>query len=37
MILTEVTGAGFRHLRTLSRWPPDDDRSRLFLVMFEKP
>ena len=37
MIVTEVTRAGFRHLRTLPRWPPDDDRNRLFLVMFEKP
>jgi predicted methyltransferase len=37
MIVTEVTREGFRHLRTLSRWPPDDDRNRLFLVMFEKP
>ena len=37
MVVTEVTRAGFRHLRTMSQWPPDDDRNRLFLVMFEKP
>ncbi len=37
MVVTEVTRAGFRHLRTMSRWPPDDDRNMLFLVMFEKP
>jgi predicted methyltransferase len=37
IVSTEVTGAGFRHLRTMSRWPPDDDRGRLFLVLFEKP
>jgi predicted methyltransferase len=37
IVSTEVTRAGFRHLRTMSRWPPDDDRGRLFLVMFEKP
>jgi predicted methyltransferase len=37
IVLTEVMSAGFRHLRTMSRWPPNDDRGRLFLVMFEKP
>lgn len=37
IIVTEVTGAGFRHLMTMSRWPPDDAQGRLFLVMFEKP
>jgi predicted methyltransferase len=37
LVVTEVTGAGFRHLMTMTRWPPDDDRGRLFLVMFEKP
>jgi predicted methyltransferase len=37
IVLAEVTRAGFRHLRTMPRWPPDDDRGRLFLVMFEKP
>jgi predicted methyltransferase len=37
IIVAEVTRAGFRHLTTMTRWPPDDDRDRLFLVMFEKP
>jgi predicted methyltransferase len=37
IIVTEVTRAGFRHLTTMSRWPPDDVQGRLFLVMFEKP
>ena len=37
IIVTEVTRAGFKHLTDVSRWPPDDDRGRLFLVMFEKP
>ena len=37
IVVAEVTRAGFRHLRTLSRWPPDDDRNMLFLVLFEKP
>ena len=37
IVVTEVTRAGFRHLTTMSRWPPDGDRGRLFLVLFEKP
>jgi predicted methyltransferase len=37
VLLAEVMRAGFRHLRTMPRWPPADDRDRLFLVMFEKP
>ena len=36
IIVSELTQAGFRHVSTLSRWPPEDDRNRLFLVMFEK-
>ena len=37
ILSTEITRAGFRHLRTMSPWPPGDERGRLFLVMFEKP
>jgi SAM-dependent methyltransferase len=37
IIVTEVTNAGFRQVNTAIRWPPDDERSRLFLVLFEKP
>ena len=37
VVVAEVTRAGFRHLTTMTRWPPDGDRDRLFLVMFEKP
>ena len=37
IIVAELTRAGFRHVTTMTRWPPDDDRSRLYLVMFEKP
>jgi len=37
ILAAEVTRAGFRHLQMMPRWPPDDDRGRLFLVMFEKP
>jgi len=36
IIVSELTQAGFRHVSTLSRWPPEDDRNRLFLVMFAK-
>jgi ubiquinone/menaquinone biosynthesis C-methylase UbiE len=36
VIVTELTRSGFRHARTISRWPGnrDDDG---FLVLFEKP
>ncbi len=37
IVVAEVTRAGFRHLRTMPRWPPDDAQNRLFLEMFEKP
>ena len=37
IIVAEVTRAGLRHVTTMTRWPPDGDRDRLFLVMFEKP
>ena len=37
LLVTEVTRAGFRHRETMMRWPPDDDRSRLFLAVFERP
>ena len=37
VIVSEMTQSGFRHVTTLSQWPPDDNRGRLFLVMFEKP
>jgi predicted methyltransferase len=37
LLVAEVTGAGFRHLETLPRWPPDNDRSMLYLAMFQKP
>ena len=36
LVVTEVTRAGFRHLRTMPRWPPDDNRN-LYLALFEKP
>ena len=37
VIVSEMTQSRFRHVTTLSQWPPDDNRGRLFLVMFEKP
>jgi predicted methyltransferase len=37
LVQSEVTHAGFRHVRTMPHWPADDERNRLFLVMFEKP
>ena len=37
IVVAEVARAGFRHVSTMLRWPPDDDRNMLFLVMFEKP
>jgi ubiquinone/menaquinone biosynthesis C-methylase UbiE len=37
IIVSELTQSGFRHLTTMSRWLPDDDRTQLFLVLFEKP
>src|SRR5262245_24626956 len=37
IVVSEMTQSGFRHVRTIPQWPPDDNRSRLFLVMVEKP
>jgi ubiquinone/menaquinone biosynthesis C-methylase UbiE len=37
LVETEVTASGLRHLNTIARWPPDDGRSRFFLVLFQKP
>ena len=38
IIVSEMTQSGFRHVTTMSRWPPDDNRdNRLFLVLFERP
>jgi predicted methyltransferase len=38
IIVSEITQSGFRHVTTISRWRPDDNRdNRLFLVLFEKP
>ena len=37
IVQAEVASSGFRHVTTMPRWPPDDERSMLFLVLFEKP
>jgi len=37
IIVSEMVQSGFRHVRTISPWPADDNRTRLFLVLFEKP
>jgi len=35
VIVSELTQSGFRHVRTIARWPGEADH--LFLVLFEKP
>jgi ubiquinone/menaquinone biosynthesis C-methylase UbiE len=37
MIVSELTQAGFRHGRTIARWPEETDRNMIYLVLFEKP
>jgi len=37
LLVAELVRAGFRHVRTVPSWPPDDIRSRLYLALFEKP
>jgi hypothetical protein len=36
-LVSELTQAGFRHVRTIARWPDDTDRNMIYLVLFEKP
>jgi hypothetical protein len=31
-----MTQSELRHVTTMARWPPEDNRTRLFLVLFEK-
>ncbi len=33
----EVRAGGLTFVRTLSHWPPNDERARLFLALFRKP
>jgi ubiquinone/menaquinone biosynthesis C-methylase UbiE len=35
VVMTELTAAGFTHLKTVDRWPPGD-KNPLFLVLFRK-
>lgn len=37
LIVSELTQAGFRHVKTIGRWPDDTDRNMIYLVLFEKP
>ncbi len=36
VVLSELTAAGFTHVKTVERWPPGD-KNPLFLVLFRKP
>jgi SAM-dependent methyltransferase len=36
IVESELTGAGFTHVKTVDKWPPDD-KNPLFLVLFRKP
>lgn len=36
VVEAELTAAGFTHVKTVGRWPPDD-KNPLFLVLFRKP
>jgi len=36
-IVSELTQAGFRLVKTIGRWPDDTDRNMIYLVLFEKP
>ena len=36
IVETELTAAGFTHIKTVDKWPPDD-KNPLFLVLFRKP
>lgn len=37
LVISEVTASGLQHVTTMSKWPPGDDRARLYLVLFRKP
>ncbi|HEX8028224.1 MAG TPA: methyltransferase domain-containing protein [Vicinamibacterales bacterium] len=36
IVVEELTAAGFTHLQTFDKWPPDDKSAGLFLVLFRK-
>jgi predicted methyltransferase len=36
VVIAEMTAAGFTHVRTIERWPPDDKRAGTFLTLFRK-
>ena len=36
LVVSELTAAGFTHVRTIAAWPPDRTSGNLFLVLFRK-
>ena len=37
VVVDEVRAEGLTFVRTVSNWPPNDERARLFLALFRKP
>ena len=37
MVISEVSAAGLTHSNTIEKWPPGDEKSPIFLVLFRKP
>lgn len=37
IVIRELTEAGFSHMKTLDKWPPDRERQDFFLALFRKP
>ena len=37
VVVDEVRAEGLTYVRTISQWPPNDERAGLFLVLFRKP
>ena len=37
VVVDEVRAEGLTYVRTISQWPPWDERARLFLTLFRKP
>ena len=37
VVIEEMSAAGFRHGRTIDKWPPDDKQPTYFLALFTKP
>jgi predicted methyltransferase len=37
VVVSELSGQGLTHVKTIDVWPPDSNPSRFFLVLFRKP